>query len=718
MYARRQTRPKPAQAIPTKWDAPVAGWVSNRALASPGAIEGPGAEILDNFFPRATGVALRRGKQRYATLEDVEEDVTALFTYKDGATEKMFGANATTIYDLTTVTFNEDALLAANDEGDVLGTEDGDVFGWFSTTGLDVAGGFTSGDWSVAQFTTTGGSYLVGVNGVDTGFIYDGSEFFPYVKGGVTAVPYDAEVSAFEAGEIVVGDESGAHGTVWKNVPGDPGEGVLYLTDVTELPMKWELAYDGGSGAFAPGETVTGADSGATAVVESVDGDATSGTLTLIDLVGTFQNDEVITGDDSGAAVADGADSYLSGGPFRDNEGLTGGDSGEATAAGDAELAVPGVDFGTLDSSDMSYVWAYNERLYFAQTDALSAWYLDVDSIGGTATEFPLVGVFDLGGSLLFGQRWSLESGGEGGLSDQNIFVSTQGEVAIYQGFSPDEADTWRLVGVYRIGRPLGKHAFVRGGGDLAIATTVGLVPLSKAISLDVTALNVATVSYKIADAWTEAVQQRGTSNWRAGIWPEQKMAIVAPPDLQGSSSPVMFVSNTETGAWTRFRGWQALCMTVFQGQLYFGSPEGKVFKANVGGLDDGAAYSGVVVPLFSDLGSPASVKVGTMARAQTRANIDVVDRVDILTDYNVTTLPAAPDATPITASNVWGEGVWGASVWSSATPTVIGVKWRSAGGVGYTLAPCYQITSGSIGPLDLELISMETLHTPAGLAS
>src|SRR5690606_41766537 len=72
---------------------------------------------------------------------------------------------------------------------------------------------------------------------------------------------------------------------------------------------------------------------------------------------------------------------------FRDNEGLTGGDSGEATAAGDAELAVPGMDFGTLDSSDMSYVWSYNERLYFAQRDALSAWYLAVDSIGGTRSE-------------------------------------------------------------------------------------------------------------------------------------------------------------------------------------------------------------------------------------------------------------------------------------------------------------------------------------------
>src|SRR3546814_7287792 len=57
---------------------------------------------------------------------------------------------------------------------------------------------------------------------------------------------------------------------------------------------------------------------------------------------------------------------------------------------------------------------------------------------------------------------------------------------------------------------PVGARAHFRGGGDIAIATSVGLVPLSKAISLDVTSLNVATVSYKIADAWSEAVTSRG----------------------------------------------------------------------------------------------------------------------------------------------------------------------------------------------------------------
>src|SRR3546814_3930081 len=88
----------------------------------------------------------------------------------------------------------------------------------------------------------------------------------------------------------------------------------------------------------------------------------------------------------------------------------------------------------------MSYVWVYKSRLWFAQKDSMTAWYMDnADSIGGTAEPFPLGGVFGLGGSLLFGSAWSIDSSSDSGLSEQNIFVSTEGEVAVYQGSDPGE---------------------------------------------------------------------------------------------------------------------------------------------------------------------------------------------------------------------------------------------------------------------------------------
>ena len=615
-----------------KWPAPVAGWVSNRALSTPESIEGPGAAILDDFFPRSTGVALRRGKARYATLENEELDVEALFTYHDGSTERMFAANETTIYDVSNIVFAQPQDIGTQNE-DELGDGTGNIFGWNSTAGYAIAEGYTSGQWSTIQFATTGGIFLIGVNGTDEGFIYDGTDIYPFIAGGV-----------------------------------------------------WSLAFDAETDAFTVGDDITGGTSGATATVVRVTSDGSSGTLLLRDITGTFADNEVITGLLSGSADVDGTQ----------------------------QSAAPGPTFtGGVTSADMSFVWSFKNRVYFCQKDSLSAWYLPVDQVGGNVTEFPMGGVFANGGSLIFGQRWSLESGGDGGLSEQNIFVTTEGEVAIYQGLSPDEASTWSLVGVYRIGSPLGKRAYIRGGGDIAIATTVGLVPLSKAIQLDVTALNNATVSYKIADAWTDAVQFRGELNWQCIVWPQKKMAVVAPPDLVGSSSPVMFVTNTETGAWGRYRNWQGLCFAVYAGQLYFGSPEGRIFQAEVGGLDDGDTYSGAVVPLFADLGFAAGVKVGKAVRARVRATTSIVDDTTMLADFNLN-LPPAPDATPPFGSNQWGSAVWGESKWDASTPSVINQEWRSAGEVGYSLAPCYQVTSGAPAPIDVELIDFETLHTTA----
>lgn len=642
--ARRPTAMRPTQRrSQTKmFPAPIAGWISNRALAVPYGQDGKstqGAAILDNFIPRATSVVMRRGKRRHCTLGDGSAAALSLFSYKNGSNRKLFGATGNTIYDITDVEFATDAEIGT-DDGDLIVDEDGDSFGWSSTEFLAVMGGFTGGDWSVTQFATTGGVYLVGVNGVDTGFIYDGEAFYPYVEGGVYRLAYDTEVSEFTIGDVVTGGTSGATGTIWRVNDLGGGAGELFLTGVT-------------------------------------------------------------------------------GGPFDDDETLTDTDGGEATADGIEEQLIPGIEFSaSVTSANMSFVWAHRNRLWFVEAGAMNAWYLDVDLIGGEGTLFPLAGLFSLGGALLFGQRWSLASGGDGGLSEQCAFVSTEGEVVIYQGTSPEAAATWTLAGVYRVGKPLGKRAFIRGAGDLAIATSIGLVPLSKAIELDTTALTSASISYPIADAWMNAIDQRGMENWQGEVWPEQKIAAFAPPSGLSGMQPVLFIANTETGAWGRFTGWDALCMEVFEGRLLFGSADGGVYLANETGADDGIPYTASALPLFDDFGSPASIKMAKVGRYVVKASARVNARVNWQGDFNET-LPPAPDATEITGiSSVWGSGIWGSSQWVESLPRLVMDDWTSLGGTGYSGALAYQATSGSIQPLDLELIRAEAVFDTAEIVS
>lgn len=631
-----QRKQAPRKSDFKKFDAPIAGWISNRSLSSPIANgEAQGAAVLDNFFPTATTAVLRRGKELYATLADGEFPVTSIFSYVNGLNRKLFASTENTIYDITNID-TPYSWRVVDDEGNYIVTENGDYFGIQSTVDKEVFENALGGNWIVVQFATTGGIYLIGVNGQSEGFIYDGFGFYPYVDGGVFAISYTARSNQFVAGEVVTGGTSGATATVYEDV---------------ESPTAGE------------------------------------GTLMLTGVVGTFQNLETLTGSISGVA----------------------------TAASVETNVVPGIEFpDSLTTADMSYVWVYKNRLWFAQKDSLDIWYMDnADSIGGAPVKYPMGGIFGRGGQVLWGAAWSLDSGASGGLSDQLVIMSSEGEAAVFQGTYPEDAVSWLQVGVYRVGKPLGNRAHFRGGGDIAVATSVGLVPLSKAISLDVTALSQAAISYNIQDAWQNAVNERGIDDWQCELWPDLKMAVISPPVPIGGTDPTLFITNTETGAWCRYTNWDARAMEVFQGRLYFGGPDGKIYVANVTGSDDGDTYTGVYIPLFEDFGTPANRKIAKVGRGVTRSKWPINYTLRFQGDFNMNA-GSPPTAPAVISENTWGTGTWGTAVWGAISADIVTQGWKSLGGHGYSASLSYQVTSGSAAPLDVEIIRLEVTFTTA----
>ena len=65
------------------------------------------------------------------------------------------------------------------------------------------------------------------------------------------------------------------------------------------------LDYDGGTALFTAGQTITSG-SGGSATIVAVNGDATSGTLRLKDITGTFADNDTLTGGGGGSARLDG----------------------------------------------------------------------------------------------------------------------------------------------------------------------------------------------------------------------------------------------------------------------------------------------------------------------------------------------------------------------------------------------------------------------------
>jgi len=71
-----------------------------------------------------------------------------------------------------------------------------------------------------------------------------------------------------------------------------------------------DIAYDAQSANFTVGATLTGGTSGATAVITADDDDGTTGTLTVEQVSGVFQDNETITDGSGGSATENGAPVY------------------------------------------------------------------------------------------------------------------------------------------------------------------------------------------------------------------------------------------------------------------------------------------------------------------------------------------------------------------------------------------------------------------------
>lgn len=446
-----------------------------------------------------------------------------------------------------------------------------------------------------------------------------------------------------------------------------------------------DLQYDALTADFAIGETVTGGTSGASATILGVvQTTATTGTLKI----GTVTS-----------------------GPFQDNEAIT--SAGGAAVANGADASASSFTISGVATDSLSQVFLYAQRLFFVEKDSLRAWYLPAVSIGGTAASINLAGVFRRGGTLVFGASWSADTGD--GLDDRCIFVSSEGEVAVYVGTDPSSSSTWSLEGRYDIGKPVSKHAIMRAGGEVLIATDDGIVPVSEAVNKDVAALSLAAITRPIPITWANEVSL-GLENAQLVKWTKGNLMLVVAPN-----SSRMLTVNLQTGAWAVQTGWACDCAHEYLDNVYVGRSDGRVYKINSTGTDDGAAFVARMCYGFNEMGDAASYKVATLARAAFYATGEFNYSIGVATDYRVT-FPAPPSAAEVTATGfIWNVSNWNEAVWGGpATAPPVGRQdlWLSVAGAGFALAPTVQVTSGQTEPLDVEFVRLDLMVEVGGVAA
>ncbi|UFS83209.1 hypothetical protein LPB79_13225 [Rhizobium sp. T136] len=399
------------------------------------------------------------------------------------------------------------------------------------------------------------------------------------------------------------------------------------------------------------------------------------------------------------------------------------------TAGGDYQSIVNGTDTpklydgstfanhaftGLATPQDLSFVWSFANRLFYIRKNTMSVYYLPVDSINGALSEFSLAGIFQEGGSLLCGGKWSMDSGD--GLDDKWVVISTTGEVAVYQGTNPGSATDWQKVGVYQITGPMGPNATMQAGGDLLIGTKDGIVPISAAVDKDIAALSLAAVTASIEPEWKAEVVARSSLPWEIIKWPTNNLMVVSLPVPNDTIAPYCFAANLETGAWAgRITGWNTRCIALFADQGYFGTNTGTIHAMEVGGSDDGENYTCKYVGLPDHLDAPGVTKTIHQARSIFKSTCPFDAQISASVDYTVD-LPGIPSSTADFIQDVWDVGLWDVAIWDAGTASTISTQWVSVGKTGFVFMPQVQITFGVTPKPVTELVAFDVLYENGGV--
>jgi hypothetical protein len=333
-----------------------------------------------------------------------------------------------------------------------------------------------------------------------------------------------------------------------------------------------------------------------------------------------------------------------------------------------------------VDSKNFINVNLFKNRLYFTEKDTLNCWYLPVDSIGGAALPLYFGGIARNAGYLQAMGTWTLDAGQ--GADDYAVFVTSMGEVIVYNGTDPNTADTWVLKGVWQLGQTFSRRCFFKWAGDLLLITQDGLVPLASALQssrLDPRVNLTDKIYFAVSQAATRYFANFG---WQINYFASENMLILNIPIDTGTEQYVM---HTITKSWGRFTNIEAHVWEVSgDNDMHFGG-NGYVATFYTANSDDQNNITAAAQQAYSYFDSPGQLKRFTMVRPILQSSGGVPNvycglSTDFQTEINLGQVSFNPAAQ--------NDGVWDVSTWDNANWSggLITTKvWQGVTGIGFT---------------------------------
>lgn len=336
-------------------------------------------------------------------------------------------------------------------------------------------------------------------------------------------------------------------------------------------------------------------------------------------------------------------------------------------------------------------VWKH--RLWLVERNSANGWYLDLDSIAGTATRFSFAGKFKSGGYLVGLWSWTMDGGA--GPDDKLVAVSSEGDVVIYEGTDPSIPGAFGVKGAWNVGAvPSGRRAVTEYGGDLFVLAATGAVPLSRLVLGSIQGDSTQYPTHKITPVVTRMISNYGSyEGWEIKLHPTDNCLMISVPEDSVNPGATQLVLSKVSGGWSIYGGLPIFCMEAHLGKLYFGTPDGRIC-VNDGYVDNVKLATPAVYDSIPFYGITAFSKMGSLRQKRVqfiRANFT---SDGLPPNYQVSARFRFDLSTPTGGSTVskilgalWDTAKWDQDLWPAIQDFANEQRVSGAVGIGPEVA-------------------------------
>lgn len=278
---------------------------------------------------------------------------------------------------------------------------------------------------------------------------------------------------------------------------------------------------------------------------------------------------------------------------------------------------VTNVQITGVDPANVVFVTVWKHRVWLVERNTANAWYLDLDSIYGAATKFTFAGKFRSGGHLVGLWNWTYDGGA--GLDDALVAVSAGGDVAIYQGQDPSIYGGFQLRGVWSVGGvPAGRGIASSFGGDLALVSSTGVVPMSRLVTGALLLDSTQYATHKISNAFNLDALTAGTNlGWSVHIQPQDNVLLVSVPSQGTDAQQSLYAMSLVSKGWTKYRDIPYASGGSLRSRFFVGTTDGRILLND--GYVDGVSLTDAsfarpvqfaVTTAFKTMGAPTQKQI------------------------------------------------------------------------------------------------------------